>query len=90
MSDYLYGVPEPVTGPVCPADGAIERDDGSEYYWHCGQPGTITVDRALLCEDHAGELGYGPKQEEYGYDPDDGHNHGHSCDDSCAMHGLEG
>ena len=36
--------------------------------------------------DHAGELGYGPKQEEYGFDPEDGH----SCDDSCAMHGLEG
>ena len=70
MSDYLYGEPEPVTGPVCPADGTIERDDGSEFYWHCGQPGTITVDGALLCEDHAGELGYGPRQEEYGFDPD--------------------
>ena len=64
----------PVRVPGCEADGAIERDDGSEYYWHCGQPGTITVDGTLMCEDHAGERGHGPKQEEYGFDPDDGLN----------------
>ena len=27
-----------------------------------------------MCEDHAGERGYGPKQEEYGFDPHDGFN----------------
>jgi hypothetical protein len=59
-------------GPVCEVDGTTERMDGSEYYWHCDRAGTLTVDGTLMCEDHAGERGYGPKQEEYGFDPADG------------------
>ena len=69
---YWYDEPAPVSGPVCEKDGTTERDDGSEFYWSCGRPGTIEVPSGrLLCEDHAGELGYGPKQEEYGFDPAD-------------------
>jgi hypothetical protein len=59
-------------GPVCEVDGATEDTYGGEHYWHCGRAGTLTVDGTLMCEDHAGELGYGPKQEEYGFDPADG------------------
>jgi len=28
----------------------------------------VDVDGELMCEDHAGERGYGPKREEYGFD----------------------
>lgn len=61
-------------GPTCEMDGVIEDAYGAEHYWNCGNPGVVEVDGDLLCEDHAGELGYGPKQEEYGFDPNDGHN----------------
>lgn len=57
--------------PVCEMDGENIDTYGGEHYWHCHRPGAITVDGTLLCEDHAGEQGYGPKQEEYGYDPDE-------------------
>ena len=57
----------------CEVDGEDEDTYGGEHYWHCGRPGELEVDGSLLCDDHAGELGYGPKQEEYGYDPHDGH-----------------
>ena len=59
---------------ICEVDGETEDTYGREHYWHCDQPGTIDVDGTLMCEDHAGERGYGPKQEEYGYDPGDGLN----------------
>jgi hypothetical protein len=55
-------------------DGETIDTHGGEHYWHCGRPGTIDVDGTLMCEDHAGERGYGPKQAEYGFDPDDGLN----------------
>ena len=55
-------------GPLCQADGTRENADGYEFYWNCAQPGEITVDGTLLCEDHAGERGYGPKREEYGFE----------------------
>jgi hypothetical protein len=58
-------------GPLCEASGTRENADGYEFFWNCAQPGTVTADGDLMCEDHAGELGYGPKQEEYGYDPAD-------------------
>lgn len=58
--------------PVCEMDGENIDTYGGEHYWHCNRPGTITADGMLLCEDHAGERGYGPKQEEYGYDPEGG------------------
>ena len=61
-------------GDICEVDGETGDTYGGEHYWHCGNPGSITVDSTLMCEDHAGERGYGPKQEEYGYDPDDGLN----------------
>ena len=61
-------------GPICEVDGDNIDTYGGEHYWHCGRPGTIDVDGTLMCEDHAGERGYGPKQEEYGFDPDDGLN----------------
>jgi len=61
-------------GDICEVDGETRDTYGGEHYWHCGNPGSITVDGTLMCEDHAGERGYGPKQEEYGYDPDDGLN----------------
>ena len=38
------------------------------------KPGVLDVEGTWMCEDHAGEQGYGPKQAEYGYDPDDGLN----------------
>lgn len=59
---------------TCEMDGTREDDNGAEHYWNCGKPGAVPVDGALLCEDHAGERGYGPKQAEYGFDPDDGLN----------------
>jgi hypothetical protein len=65
----------PVTAarvPGCEVDGDTIDTYGGEHYWQCGRPGALTVDGALMCEDHAGERGYGPKQEEYGYDPGDG------------------
>lgn len=61
----------PVTGPLCEAAGTRENADGYEFAWNCAEPGTVDVDGELMCESHAGELGYGPKQEEYGYDPAD-------------------
>lgn len=61
-------------GRTCEMDGTREDTNGAEHYWNCSLPGVITVDGKLLCEDHAGELGYGPKQEEYGFDPHDGLN----------------
>ena len=71
-ADYFdpYEVPKP-GGPQCAADGTREGPNGGEHYWTCTAPGTVDVDGELLCEDHAGERGYGPKQEEYGYDPAD-------------------
>ena len=61
--------------PLCEMDGEIIDTYGAEHYWQCDHPGVITVPSGrLLCEDHAGELGYGPKQEEYGFDPHDGLN----------------
>lgn len=63
---------EPVTGPLCEKEGIDYDTYGGEREWQCGRPGTVTVPSGrLLCEDHAGELGYGPKQEEYGFDPAD-------------------
>lgn len=75
MSGYYYGMPE-AGEPRCEADGTREDADGYERYWSCTAPGAIAVDGTLMCEDHAGELGYGPRQAEYGYDPDDGLNPG--------------
>ena len=69
-----YSVPAP-GAPQCEADGVRNGPDGpggTEYYWSCTAPGTVDVDGTLMCDDHAGERGYGPKQEDYGYDPDDG------------------
>ena len=61
------------TGPHCEQDGEVIDTYGAEHYWQCGHPGTVAVPSSrLLCEDHAGKLGYGPKQEYYGYDPADG------------------
>lgn len=72
MSDFpWYDEPRPL-GPLCEASGTRENADGYESYWNCAKPGTVDVGRTLYCEDHAGELGYGPKQAEYGYDPEDG------------------
>lgn len=59
---------------TCEMDGTREDTHGAEHYWNCARPGTVDVEGKLLCEDHAGELGYGPKQEEYGFDPNDGLN----------------
>lgn len=59
---------------TCEMDGTREDTHGAEHYWNCGQPGAVDVEGKLLCEDHAGELGYGPKQEEHGFDPHDGLN----------------
>jgi len=70
---YPYEVPKP-GGPQCEADGTREGPNGGDHYWSCTAPGTVDVDGTLMCEDHAGERGYGPKQEEYGFDPHDGHN----------------
>jgi hypothetical protein len=66
--------PEAPPGPLCQKEGEIVDTYGGEHLWQCGQAGAVQVDGELLCEDHAGELGYGPKQEEYGYDPDGGLN----------------
>ena len=76
MEAERYAVPGPGE-PQCEADGVRNGPDGpggTDHYWSCTAPGTITVDGTLMCEDHAGERGYGPKQEEHGYDPDDGLN----------------
>jgi hypothetical protein len=70
---YDYEVPKPGE-PQCQADGTREGPNGGEHYWSCTAPGTVDVDGTLMCEDHAGERGYGPKQEEYGFDADDGLN----------------
>ncbi len=73
---YSYEVPKPGE-PQCEADGVRNGPDGpggTEHYWSCTAPGTVDVDGTLMCEDHAGERGYGPKQEEYGFDPHDGLN----------------
>ena len=73
---YPYEVPEPGE-PQCEAGGVRNGPDGpggTEHYWSCTAPGTIDVDGTLMCDDHAGERGYGPKQEEYGFDPHDGLN----------------
>jgi hypothetical protein len=60
---------------TCEKDGEITDTYGAEHYRRHDQPGTVTVPSGrLLREDHAGELGYGPKQEEYGFDPNDGFN----------------
>lgn len=70
---YPYEMPKPGE-PQCEADGVRNGPDGpggTEHYWTCTAPGTIDADGTLMCEDHAGERGYGPKQEEYGYDPDE-------------------
>ena len=74
---HPYEVPNPGRLPQCEADGVRNGPDGpggTEHYWSCTAPGTVDVDGTLMCEDHAGERGYGPKQEEYGFDPDDGLN----------------
>lgn len=65
---YPYDVPRPGQ-PQCEADGTRQDANGNEHYWTCTARGWVDVGRTLYCEDHAGELGYGPKQEEYGYDP---------------------
>lgn len=64
----------PPISRICEVDGHHEDTYGDEYYWHCGSPGVIDVGGTLMCEDHAGEQGYGPRQEEYGFDPYDGLN----------------
>ena len=61
-------------GPRCETDGTREDGYGAEHHWQCGGTGSIEVDGRLLCEDCAGRLGYGPKQEAYGFDPEDGLN----------------
>ncbi|HEV2451630.1 MAG TPA: hypothetical protein VGS62_06870 [Streptosporangiaceae bacterium] len=74
MTDYLdclYGEEPAPEGPLCEVDCTTIDTYGGEHERQCGRAGTITVDGTLMCEDHAGERGYGPKQEEYGYDPDD-------------------
>jgi hypothetical protein len=60
--------------PACRVDGETIDTYGGEHYWHCDRPGTVDVEGTFMCEDHAGERGYGPRQEEYGFDPDDGLN----------------
>jgi hypothetical protein len=57
---------------LCELDG--HAPDDSNRYWHCTEPGAVDVEGVLMCLRHAGQLGYGPEQAEYGYDPDDGHN----------------
>lgn len=62
-------------GP-CEWSTEFEDSDGYARFRTCPEPGSIEVEGELLCEDHAGQLGAGPRQEHYGYDPDDGHAHG--------------
>ena len=67
---YPYEMPEPGE-PQCQADGVRNGPDGpggTEHYWTCTAPGAVEVDGTLMCNDHAGERGYGPKQEDYGYE----------------------
>ena len=42
-----------------------ERADCREYYPHCGQPGTVTVDRRTP-RGHSGDW-LGPTRQAYGY-----------------------
>jgi hypothetical protein len=66
---------EAAAAPLCERDGIDHDTYGGEREWQCGRAGAVTLPSGrLMCEDHAGELGYGPKQEEYGFDPDDGLN----------------
>jgi len=68
-----YHVPRP-GAQQCEADGVRNGPDGpggTDHYWTCTAPGTVEVDGMLMCEDHAGELGYGPKREEYGFASDE-------------------
>ena len=74
MEAERYGQAPKSAEPQCEADGTREGPNGGEHYWSCTASGTIDVDGTLMCEDHAGERGYGPKQEEYGFDPHDGFN----------------
>jgi hypothetical protein len=77
VSDYFdaYEVIAPVpAGPVCELDGHTYDSFDNERYWHCDQPGTVDVDGVLMCERHAGQLGHGPMQAEFGFDPGDGLN----------------
>ena len=71
-SAYETACPEPAC-PVrlCEVDGDQIDTYGGEHYWRCGRPGALDVDGTWMCEDHAGEQGSGPRQEEYGYDPAD-------------------
>jgi|SRR5450755_1061716 hypothetical protein len=62
---------EPAKVRDCEVDGEHFDTYGAEHYWHCGNPGAVDVDGTRMCEDHAGERGCGPKQEEYGFDPAD-------------------
>lgn len=67
--------PEQAAGPLCEKEGIEYDTHGGEREWQCGRAGSVAVPSGrLLCEDHAGELGYGPKQEYYGFDPADGLN----------------
>jgi hypothetical protein len=60
-------------GPaLCELDG--HAPDDSNRYWHCTEPGAVDVEGVLMCLRHAGRLGYGPEQAEYGFDPHDGLN----------------
>ena len=74
---WLSREPEHIPLPdekSCEVDGEDIDTHGGEHYWHCGRPGVIVVDGTLMCTGHAGELGHGPEQEEYGFDPGDGLN----------------
>jgi hypothetical protein len=55
---------------LCQLDSYTEDD----RYVYCTEPGAVDVEGVLMCLRHAGQLGYGPEQAEYGYDPDDGLN----------------
>lgn len=74
MSDWYGWEPPEAPGQRCQMDGTREDTYGGERYWSCPDRGTVDVDGTWMCEDHAGELGYGPLQEEYGFDPHDGLN----------------
>jgi hypothetical protein len=59
---------------TCEMDWHTYDTYDNERYWHCDEPGAVDVDGVLMCSRHAGQLGYGPMQAEYGFDPDDGLN----------------
>lgn len=59
---------------LCELDGHTEDTHGIDRYWHCTEPGAVEVEGVLMCLRHAGQLGYGPEQAEYGFDPHDGLN----------------